>query len=277
MRGELEGRPAALVVGQDPVAGVGEPHRAVGGDHDVVGGVERFAVDAVGEHGDRAVVLGPGHPPGEVLAGDEPALPVPGVAVGVVGGAAEHRDRPGLLVPAQHPVAGDVAPEQAAVVAEPDRPLDPAVAGGDPLHGRVVQPAVLEPRVEDPDGGIGIAAGRVGPAIRRQRRILHVLTSARPERACSHTTTQGGSMAGQPSQIAVVTGAGSGIGAAVALALAGEGVGGGPGRPPRPRAGVGGRAGGRPDRGARSGPDRRHRRGVGAGPVRRRRPPASPR
>ena len=83
-------------------------------------------------------------------------------------------------------------------------------------------------------------------------------------------------MAGQPSQIAVVTGAGSGIGAAVALALAGEGwVVVLAGRRAHALASVAERGPAWP--GARSGPDRRHRRGVGAGPVRRRRPPASPR
>ena len=88
------------------------------------------------------------------------------------------------LVPAQHPVAGDVAPDQAAVVAEPDRPLDPAVAGGDPLDRRVVEPVAVEPRVEDPDGRVGVASGRIGPAVRRQWRILH-------GPACFHTTTAG--------------------------------------------------------------------------------------
>ena len=43
-------------------------------DHDVVRAVESLALVAVGEHGDRAVVLGAGDAPVAVLAGDQAAL-----------------------------------------------------------------------------------------------------------------------------------------------------------------------------------------------------------
>ena len=68
-----------------------------------------------------------------VLAGDEPALAVAGVAVGVVRRLAVHAGAPGLLVPAHDAVVGNVAPQQAARVAEIDRPLAPAHAGREPL------------------------------------------------------------------------------------------------------------------------------------------------
>src|SRR6185437_5938120 len=87
-----------------------------------------------------------------MLAGDEPPIAVARVAVRVVRGAAEDADMPVLLEPAHHPVVGDVAPQQVAAVAEIDRPLGPAEAGGDALDCGValrrkalIQP--LDPRV----------------------------------------------------------------------------------------------------------------------------------
>ena len=97
----LVGLPA-LVVRHDPVAGVGEPDGAVRGDRDVVRRVETAAVIPVRQHRDRAVVFGPGHPPAEVLAGDEPTQPVPGVPVGVVRRCPEHADAACHGVPPQH-------------------------------------------------------------------------------------------------------------------------------------------------------------------------------
>ena len=58
----------ALVVAVDAVRRIGEPHRPVGADDDVVRAVQPPAVVAVGEDGDRAVVLGAGHPAIAVLA-----------------------------------------------------------------------------------------------------------------------------------------------------------------------------------------------------------------
>ena len=72
----------------------------------------------------RAVVLGARDPPRVVLAGEQPALAVAGVAVGEVRRLAEDADRAGLLVPLHDAVVRDVAPEQVAAVAEPNRPSD---------------------------------------------------------------------------------------------------------------------------------------------------------
>ena len=49
-----------------------------------LGAFSRLAFVAVDQHGDGAVKLGAGDPTGQVLAGEEPALPVARVAVGVV-------------------------------------------------------------------------------------------------------------------------------------------------------------------------------------------------
>ena len=72
---------------------------AVGCADDVVGRVEALAVEAVGQHGDAAVVLGARDAARQVLAGDQPALAVARVAVGVVRRLAEHAGRAGACRP----------------------------------------------------------------------------------------------------------------------------------------------------------------------------------
>src|SRR5579872_4418699 len=156
---------AALVIRQDAERRIGEPDRSVRFDHDIVGRVERLAVDpveTVADHGDRAVVLGPRHLAPAVLAGDEAPLPVAGVAVGVVRWLAKDADRAGLLVPAQDAVVRDVAPQQAALVAEPHRALAPAASGIEPLDGGVERrPDRLEARIEGDDRRIGVGLRRL--------------------------------------------------------------------------------------------------------------------
>ena len=66
--------------------------------HDVVGRVQLLAVVAVGQHGDVAVVLGARDAPRQVLAGDQPALPIARVAVGEVRRAAEQAPGAARLV-----------------------------------------------------------------------------------------------------------------------------------------------------------------------------------
>ena len=105
-------------------------------------------------------MLGAGHPPHAVLAGDQPPLAIAGIAVGIVGGLAKNADRAGFLLPFEDPVIGDVAPQQRAELAEPDRPLAPPAAGIEPLDRGVHRRADrLEARIERDDCGIGIGLG----------------------------------------------------------------------------------------------------------------------
>src|SRR2546430_14494565 len=106
--------------------------------------------------GDLAVDLGAGHAPPAVLAGDEPALPVARIAVGVVRGLAKDRGEAALLVPAQDAVVGNVAPQHIASVADPDRALAPARAGGKPFHAGEQHVILREARVEIVDRRIRI-------------------------------------------------------------------------------------------------------------------------
>ena len=105
---------------------------------------------AVRQHGDRAVIFGPGDPSRPVFAGDEPALTVAGIAVGEVG-----RARNTLLPcpraafhPAHHPVVRYVAPDQMAAVAEPDRPLRPAHPRMELFDEHIAERVAAEPAVE---------------------------------------------------------------------------------------------------------------------------------
>src|SRR5207302_5081660 len=114
-------RGMAEVVAAGAGAVVAEPDRAVRLDDDVVGRRQLLALEAVRQHRDRPVIFGAGQPLRIHLAGDQPALAVPRVAVGVIGRLAEHADRAGLLLPFYDAVVRDVAPQEVAPIAEPHR------------------------------------------------------------------------------------------------------------------------------------------------------------
>ena len=73
-------------------------------------------------------MLGPAHAPVAVLAGDEAALAVDRVAVGMAGRMAKDADRIRGLVEAHHAVVGNVAPDQIAPGREIGGPFRPAAA-----------------------------------------------------------------------------------------------------------------------------------------------------
>ena len=68
----------------NPVAGIGEPDAAITGDHDIVRRVQRFALEPIDQHGDRAVRFRTGDAARVVLAGNQPTFAVARIAVGVV-------------------------------------------------------------------------------------------------------------------------------------------------------------------------------------------------
>ena len=82
---------SAFVFGADPVGRVGEPDRAVGMDDDVIGRIQPFAVEFVDQDRDLSIQFGARHAPPAMFAGDKPALPVSGVAVGEIRIAAGRR------------------------------------------------------------------------------------------------------------------------------------------------------------------------------------------
>src|SRR5205085_7098804 len=109
-----------------------------------------------------------GDPPGLMLAGDKLSLAVAGIPVGIVRRLAIDAHCPGLLIPAHDAVVGDVAPENAAGVAEIDRSLAPAHAGGQALDAGVEQAIAVKARDEAFDGGVGIALACLPGGARRR-------------------------------------------------------------------------------------------------------------
>src|SRR5207248_6339974 len=97
---------------------------------------------------DRAVIFGAGHAAAAVLAGDEPALAIAGIAVGEIGGLAEDADRAGLLLPFDDALVRDIAAQQIPPVAEPHRTFGPTQARRQPLHGRKLHPVFFAARVQ---------------------------------------------------------------------------------------------------------------------------------
>src|SRR5262245_44636386 len=107
-----------------------------------------------------------------MLAGNESALAVTGVAVGVVGGLTEDVDPASLLVPAHDAVIGNVAPQETAGIAEVDRALVKTAAGREPLDAGKRKPVSVEGRIETLHRWVGITLARL-PGRQCRRREGH--------------------------------------------------------------------------------------------------------
>ena len=134
---DLGRRRFALVVAVDAVGRVGEPDRIVRFHDGVVRRVETLALPLVCEDCDRAVELGAGDAARQMLAGDEPALVVDGVAVRIVGGLPENGHLARFLNEAHHAVVGNVRPDEITAGREPGRAFRPDCAGPVPRHPHI--------------------------------------------------------------------------------------------------------------------------------------------
>src|SRR6266446_4750402 len=148
---------SAFVVHEAPIARISEPDATVGMHDHIVWGIERFALITIRQHGDAAIILGARHPARAMLARDEAPLPVTGVAVGVIGRLAEHTDCARLFSPAQHPVVGNIAPQQIAPIPKPAGAFGPQCPGVESLHRGMAEGIGLEAWVEDPDSRIWVS------------------------------------------------------------------------------------------------------------------------
>ena len=137
----------ALVIAVDAIGRIGEPDRAIRLHDEIIRGIQAFALEPVRQHGDRAVVLGAGDAARQVLAGDEAALSVHGVAVRIIRGQAEHRNRTVGFVEPHHPVVGNVGPDEIAPGREIGRAFRPAAAGPEVFEFRMANDERLEARV----------------------------------------------------------------------------------------------------------------------------------
>jgi len=89
-----------------------------------------------------------------MLAGELAALVVERIAVGVVGGTAEHADTAVILGPSHLPVVGNIAPHEEAPLRVPRRALGPQQPGMKPLDRGVGLREVFERRIDRDDVGV---------------------------------------------------------------------------------------------------------------------------
>src|SRR5450631_1359957 len=86
-----------------------------------------------------------------MLACDQPALIVDGVAVRIVGALAENRDFAGGLDEPHHAIVRNVRPDEIAPRREPGRTFSPARPRPQTLDPHVTGEASLEARIENDD------------------------------------------------------------------------------------------------------------------------------
>src|SRR5215813_6601612 len=153
----------AFVVHEAPIARISEPDATVRMNNHVVWGIERFALIAIRQHGDAAIILGASHSARAMLARDEAPLPVAGVAVGVIGRLTEYTDGARLFSPAQHPVVRNITPQQIAPIPKPAGAFGPQRPRVESLHRSMAEGIGLEAWVENPDGRIWVS-DRTGSA-----------------------------------------------------------------------------------------------------------------
>ena len=92
-----------------------------------------------------------------VLAGNEAALQVAGVSIGVVGGFAEKGDLVGFFVKAQDAVVGDIAEKQTPMICKPHGTFGPAGTGPEAFDSGVADSDFCKAFVQDFDGRVGVA------------------------------------------------------------------------------------------------------------------------
>src|SRR5215471_18881679 len=169
---------------------VGKPDAAIGVRNDVIGRIEALAVEQVGDHRRRAVVLVADDAPRQMLAGNLPALEIEGVAVAVVGRHAKDADLTGVFEPAQLAIVRDVAPHEITALGTPGRALGPQRAGPQSLDRPVSLYVIPEEGIDDNYVGVpGVdvrrrvnakVAGRAGDDARRGALSAWAITLREP-------------------------------------------------------------------------------------------------
>src|SRR6476620_3407236 len=101
-------------------------------------------------------MLGAHHAPGIMFTAEQPALAIPGIAVGEIRRLAEDAYMAILFVVAHQPIVGNVTPNEAAIIADVDRTLRPPKPVGNPLDCRIAD-FVLESFIKRFDARIGVA------------------------------------------------------------------------------------------------------------------------
>ena len=144
----------AFVIPQNAEDRISKPDGAVGFDHHVIRELRRWPCQV-----SISTVRVPSYsvrvtrrpPCSQVISRP---VPVTGVAVGKVGRLLKHTDRAGGFFPFEDAVVGNIAPQQVAPIAKPDRAFRPAAPGVQALHGGELEPVLFKAWIERGDGRI---------------------------------------------------------------------------------------------------------------------------
>ena len=139
---------------------IGEPDAAIPMRRDIVGRVQRLAVERIGDDGHRAVQLPAHHAAEIILRRKLTALEVKRIAVGGEGGLAHHRHLAVVPQIAIERVFLHVAEDQIEAHSGPGRAFQEVIAGGHPLDGGLADQETAEAGIDPDDIGIGRAGGR---------------------------------------------------------------------------------------------------------------------
>ena len=127
--------------------------------HDIIGRVERLALELLGEHGDLAREIVARDAARGVLAGNLAAFAVEGVAVAEIGIAPHDAHMPVLGQITHLRILRNVAPHEVASAAVPRGALRPEASGVQAADGRVPLDVFLEGVLQRNDVRIRIARG----------------------------------------------------------------------------------------------------------------------
>ena len=156
-------RPVAFVgmaFGQDcAIKGIGEPDAAIGMGRQIVGRVERLALEIVGQHRHRAIHFPAHHAAEEILAGELAALIIETVAVGVEGRLAESADFAVVPEIAIDRVILDVAEDRVLAFAAPGRTFGEMKARRDAMDHFLADQKIVEAGIDLQHIGIGRDGG----------------------------------------------------------------------------------------------------------------------
>lgn len=129
------------------------------GEHEVVGAVEAFAFESIGEDGEGAIGFHAGDASFAMLAEDEAAFGVDGEAVGALAFAREvsaglEEDAGGgvAVFPSEGGIFRDIGENE--LIASPDGAFRPVEAGGEDLDGAIGCEECVEGRVEAFDAAV---------------------------------------------------------------------------------------------------------------------------
>jgi hypothetical protein len=146
----------AFITAHRTITGIGEPDAAIGVHHDIVWGIEAFALPLIRDYGNGTVVLIPHDTAGKVLARKLTPLVIEGIAVGIVRRIPHRADMGVVIQPAHLHVVGDIAKDQILARSVPGWPFGPKCARVKAPNRCIPDGVLLEALIERDDVRIGV-------------------------------------------------------------------------------------------------------------------------